>query len=118
MVVKRDGRREPYDRRKLIAGIMLALRKRPVGTAQADEVVNEVESSLAEADRVEVGSDELGEMVLERLLKIDQVAYVRFASVYRQFESPQQFASELENLVDGGAAKNAALRQKGGNIAE
>ena len=102
MVVKRDGRREPYDRQKLLSGIMLSLRKRPIGPARAEEIVREVETGLAHADRIEVGSCELGDMVLNRLVKLDPVAYVRFASVYRQFENPQQFMSELENLSKGG----------------
>lgn len=102
MVAKRDNRREPYDRQKLLSGILLALRKRPVGAARADEIVTEVEAELARTDRLEVSSAELGDMVLERLARLDPVAYVRFASVYRQFENPQQFIQELERLSKGG----------------
>jgi transcriptional repressor NrdR len=102
MVVKRDGRREPYDRRKLLNGIQLALRKRPVGRDRVEELIDSVEASLAEDYRLEAPTKELGEMVLTRLVKLDPVGYVRFASVYRQFESTEQFMAELNNLRKGG----------------
>jgi transcriptional repressor NrdR len=102
MVVKRDGRREPYSRQKLLNGIQLALRKRPVGREQVEELIDSVEAGLAEANRLEAPSKELGEMVLNRLVKLDPVGYVRFASVYRQFENAEQFMAELKNLRKGG----------------
>jgi len=102
MVVKRDGRREPYSRQKLLNGIQLALRKRPVGRERIEQLIDSVEAGLAEANRLEAPSQELGEMVLTRLVKLDPVGYVRFASVYRQFESTEQFMEELKNLRKGG----------------
>jgi len=101
MVTKHDGRREPFDRDKLLRGIMLALRKRPMSRSTAEELVTGVESALAETGRIEVTSKEIGEMVLSKLADIDQVAYVRFASVYRQFESLEQFTKELNELKGG-----------------
>lgn len=102
MVVKRDGRREPYDRGKLIAGVELACRKRPASRADIEKLVMAVEAGLADENRSEVSSKELGERVLEQLRAFDQVAYVRFASVYRQFDSPEKFAEELRSLARGG----------------
>jgi transcriptional repressor NrdR len=101
MVVKRDGRREPYNRQKLLNGILLACRKRPISRAEIEKLIDFVETRLNEDCRVEVSSSELGELVLKQLLSIDPVAYVRFASVYRQFNSPEQFVEELENLKKG-----------------
>lgn len=98
MVVKRNGSREPFDRGKLLAGVVLACRKRPVGREEMDKLVDSIEVKLGEDYRLEVPSQELGELVLERLSVLDPVAYVRFASVYRQFESPEQFVKELKNL--------------------
>lgn len=98
MVIKRDGRREPYDRQKVVNGIVLACRKRPVGRQEIEQVVEAVETRLEEQGRVEVSSAEIGELVLEQLIKIDPVAYVRFASVYRQFTSPEQFVEELKKF--------------------
>ncbi|MGQ9707272.1 MAG: transcriptional regulator NrdR [bacterium] len=104
MVIKRDGRREPYDRQKLINGVVLACRKRPVGREKIEKMVDSVELKLSEDSRIEVSSTELGELVLEQLINLDPVAYVRFASVYRQFDSPEQFVEELNNLKKGGGS--------------
>lgn len=101
MVIKRDRRREPYDRQKLLNGILLACRKRPVSRTEIEKLIDAVEAKVTEDSRVEVSSTELGELVLEKLLAIDPVAYVRFASVYRQFNSPEQFVEELKNLKKG-----------------
>ncbi len=111
MVIKRDGRREPYDRQKLLTGILLACRKRPVSRDKIEELVDRVETKLSEDSRVEVSSRELGELVLERLIEIDPVAYVRFASVYRQFNSPEQFVEELKHIKKGG--ESGKVREKG-----
>lgn len=109
MVIKRDGAREPYERQKLVNGVLLACRKRPVSRDRIEKLVDEVEAKLSEDERLEVSSAELGEMVLEQLINIDPVAYVRFASVYRQFNTPEQFVEELNNLKErresGGAKK-------------
>jgi len=98
IVVKRNGTREPFDRGKLLAGVVLACRKRPISREDMDKLVDSVEARLGEDYRLEVPSQELGELVLERLSVLDPVAYVRFASVYRQFDSPEHFVEELENL--------------------
>ena len=102
MVIKRDGTREPYVREKLMRGVILACRKRPVSREAMERLVDAVEARLDEDYRVEVASMELGELVLGRLRDLDPVAYVRFASVYRKFDTAEQFAEELENLVKGG----------------
>lgn len=102
MVIKRDGTREPYVREKLMRGVILACRKRPVSREVMERLVDAVEARLDEDYRVEVASRELGELVLGRLRDLDPVAYVRFASVYRKFDTAEQFAEELENLVKGG----------------
>ncbi|MEO0125065.1 MAG: transcriptional regulator NrdR [candidate division WOR-3 bacterium] len=98
MVVKSDGRREPYERDKLISGILLACRKRPISREMVENLVNSIEKELADEYKLEIESKELGEMVLERLLKLDEVAYVRFASVYKKFENIEQFQEELQEI--------------------
>jgi len=98
MVVKRNGSREPYDRGKLLTGVVVACRKRPIGREELDKLVDSVEVKLGEDYRLEVPSQELGDLVLERLSVLDPVAYVRFASVYRQFDSPEHFVEALKNL--------------------
>ncbi len=98
MVVKRDGSRQPYDRGKLLAGVVLACRKRPISRDDMEKLVDSVDVKLGEDSRLEVPSQELGELVLERLCALDPVAYVRFASVYRQFDSPEHFVEALKNL--------------------
>ncbi len=97
-VVKRDGRREPYDRDKLLGGIALACRKRPVSREVIETIVTSIETALADEYKTEISSTELGERVLEKLADLDQVSYVRFASVYRQFNDVEQFSKELRRL--------------------
>ncbi len=97
-VIKRDGSREPYDRNKLLEGIVTACRKRPISREQLEGVVDKIENTLADDYKVEVTSAELGEMVLTHLLRLDQVSYVRFASVYRKFEDINEFSKELKTL--------------------
>jgi transcriptional repressor NrdR len=101
MVEKRDGRREPFERAKLERGIIRALEKRPVSQLSIENLVNEIEDEAAQKGRAanEISSVELGEMVLRRLYGIDKVAYVRFASVYRKFETMDEFLKEIERLV-------------------
>ncbi len=108
MVIKRDGSREPYDRGKLLNGVMLACRKRPVSRDSLEKLLDRIETRMGEEYRLEVPTQELGEMVLAQLRELDPVAYVRFASVYRKFNSPAQFAAELENLEKGGSSAGAA----------
>lgn len=110
VVIKRSGGNEPYDRGKLLAGVMLACRKRPLSREQIERLVDSVESKLGEQNRLEVSSVELGGMVLTELRKLDPVAYVRFASVYRQFDTPEKFVEELKNLESGGSIGQAGQR--------
>lgn len=102
MVVKRDGRREPFDRSKLERGIIRALEKRPVSSLSIENLVNEIEDEAAMVGKTsnEIPSQELGEMVLGRLYTIDKVAYVRFASVYRKFETMGEFLKVIQRLED------------------
>ncbi len=98
MVVKRDGRREKFERQKVLEGLLRACQKRPVGVAKLAEVVDAVESRLAEnADR-EISTTEIGELVMDRLKGLDKIAYVRFASVYRDFQDVEAFLTELKDL--------------------
>jgi len=101
-VVKRDGRREPFDRQKLRGSILKACEKRSVGVPAVDDVVAEIEARLHERAEKEITSKELGELVMEHLQKLDQVAYVRFASVYRQFKDISQFMDEVKGLIKEG----------------
>jgi transcriptional repressor NrdR len=100
MVVKKDGRREQYDREKLLRGLMKACEKRPVSREQLDGLLYEVEVVISNRFRNEVKSMELGNEVIDRLHALDEVAYVRFASVYRQFTDINQFMKEVKSLLD------------------
>ncbi|MCX5801003.1 MAG: transcriptional regulator NrdR [Candidatus Eisenbacteria bacterium] len=99
MVIKKDGRREPFRREKIKAGILKACEKRPISPVTIDEVVDSVESSLQKQMRSEVTSIDIGESVMQALSNLDEVAYVRFASVYRHFKDINQFMEELKNLL-------------------
>ena len=98
-VVKRDGRRESFDREKLLTGLLRACEKRPVPRRDLVAMVDAVESKLASRDVREMSTEEIGNMVIGELRRLDQVAYVRFASVYRRFEDVNQFMDELRNLL-------------------
>ena len=98
-VVKRDGRRELFDREKLLNGLLKACEKRPVARAELVALVDTVESELASREVREISTEEIGNNVIERLRRLDQVAYVRFASVYRRFEDVNQFMDELKKLL-------------------
>lgn len=98
-IIKKDGRRENYDRQKLIKGIITACEKRPVALSQIEDLATEVENELAENYQREVSSGEVGELVMKKLHKLDNIAYVRFASVYRQFKDVGEFLSEVNNLL-------------------
>ena len=100
LVVKKDGRREPFDREKLLAGLQKAVEKRPVSMDQLEALVAEVEMRLQERGEKEVPSSAIGEEVMRRLRTLDQVAYVRFASVYRSFRDIEEFMDELKGLLD------------------
>ena len=103
-VVKKDGRREPFDRKKIVEGLARACQKRPVSRERIDELVTAVERRVQELGEREVASHVVGEAVMERLRDLDQVAYVRFASVYRAFRDVGEFMSELQGLVTSAPA--------------
>jgi len=100
MVVKKDGRREMFDRNKVLGGIIKALEKRPVSGEQVEHMVDEIERKLYSFGQREVASQQIGELVMEALRDTDEVAYVRFASVYRQFKDINRFLEELEHLLE------------------
>lgn len=99
MVIKKDGRREAFDRSKLLNGIIRACEKRPVSIADMEKIVDEIERGLNNMMEKEVDSTFIGELVMERLKDLDEVAYVRFASVYRQFTDINTFVAEIEKLL-------------------
>ncbi len=99
MVVKKDGTRQPFDNQKLLRGMMKACEKRPIQISQLEEIVEEVESLLQERPDKEIAVAEIGRLVCERLKALDKVAYVRFASVYREFKDVADFKRELESLI-------------------
>lgn len=98
LVIKKDGRREAFDRTKLTAGIHRACEKRPVSAKALDALVEEIEQLATDSPDREISSSLIGERVMERLRELDKVAYVRFASVYREFEDVREFMAELQNL--------------------
>jgi transcriptional repressor NrdR len=99
MVIKKDGRREPFDRKKILAGIIRACEKRPVSMEKMEEIISQVERSIQKKSDREVSASRIGELVMERLKNLDDVAYVRFASVYRQFKDVGQFMVELKDIL-------------------
>jgi transcriptional repressor NrdR len=101
MVVKKDGRREPFDRHKILSGLVKATQKRPISVNQLEAVVDDVEALLTEKPDREIASSEIGERIMQRLHDLDEVAYVRFASVYRQFKDVSEFVAEVKGLLEG-----------------
>ena len=99
MVIKKDGRRESFDRNKIISGILKACEKRPVSVEKVEALVDKVEKELQKSFDKEVKAQIVGELVMDYLHKLDEVAYVRFASVYRQFKDINQFMKELKDLL-------------------
>lgn len=99
MVVKKDGRREPYDRQKMAGGILIACQKRPVSPDRIDQLVDRVEARISERGEREIPSDVVGQLVMEELQEVDQVAYVRFASVYRHFKDVGEFLEEIRSML-------------------
>nr|WP_249436089.1 transcriptional regulator NrdR [Paenibacillus sp. Marseille-Q4541] len=99
IVIKKDGSREEFSREKLLRGLIRACEKRPVSVEQLDSIVSEVETSLRNTAVAEVESRDIGELVMEQLYPVDEVAYVRFASVYRQFKDINMFMKELKTLL-------------------
>ena len=105
-MVKKNGNREMFDRTKLVNGMIRACEKRPVSVKQIENAVNEIEANLQSSMRSEVPSTEIGELVMEKLKALDEVAYVRFASVYRQFKDINTFMEELKKLLGEGNVPN------------
>lgn len=99
MVVKKDGRRQPFDSQKLLRGLLKACEKRPVPLAKLEEIVEEVENRLQDRSDKELNAAKIGQLVMKRLKALDKVAYVRFASVYREFKDVVEFKKELESLL-------------------
>lgn len=99
MVIKKDKSRQPYNREKLLNGILRACEKRPVSIGQIDHLIDSVEAQIYNTLQREVASTEIGEKVMHELRRLDEVAYVRFASVYRQFKDIDTFMSELQKII-------------------
>ncbi len=100
MVIKKDGRRQPFDRTKIISGLVKACEKRPVSIDKIEEMTSEIERAIQRQFDREVQANVIGELIMEKLAVVDEVAYVRFASVYRQFRDVNQFMSELKHILD------------------
>lgn len=99
MIIKKDDTREPYNRSKIEAGILRACHKRPVSSGQINKLIDEVENQIFSMDKKELPSTVIGELVMEKLKDVEEVAYVRFASVYREFKDVNTFVEELEELL-------------------
>ena len=99
-VIKKDGTHEPFDRQKILSGLLKACEKRPVSVTRLEEIVNRIELDLYEKYDREVKTKVVGEMVMQSLRELDQVAYVRFASVYREFKDVSEFMSELQPMLE------------------
>ena len=110
-VIKNDGRREEFSRAKLMSGLRKACAKRPLPTGTIDNVVEEIEGELQKLGRVEVPSGSIGEMVMNQLRGLDRVAYIRFASVYRDFADAETFKSEVDSLLQSGKGVEAPSAQ-------
>ncbi len=98
-VVKKDNTRESYDRRKVLSGILKACEKRPVSVEQIEQMVDEIERAIEKGHEQEIGSKEIGELVMQKLHHVDEVAYVRFASVYKQFKDVNEFMEVVKKLL-------------------
>jgi transcriptional repressor NrdR len=99
MVIKKDGRREKFDRQKVLSGLLRACEKRPVSMGLLENIVNDAESMVVESPERECSTARIGEKLMERLRQVDKVAYVRFASVYRDFQDEEEFLTELTSLI-------------------
>lgn len=102
-VVKKDGRREPFDRLKIASGMKRACEKRPISMEQLDQIIGEIERYYQDRGDREIQSQEIGQFVMAKLKELDEVAYVRFASVYREFKDISEFVNELKSLKENGA---------------
>lgn len=99
MVVKKDGRREKFERHKILAGVLRACEKRPISMGKMEQIVNDVEQYVVDSPERERTTSDIGELIMDRLKQIDKVAYIRFASVYRDFKDVDEFRSALEHLL-------------------
>ena len=107
MVVKKDGRRERFDRQKVLSGLLRASEKRPISSAQLESIVDAAESFLIDAPERERTTSEIGELIMDNLKTLDTVAYIRFASVYRDFKDVREFKEELEGLLKNHGSSKA-----------
>jgi transcriptional repressor NrdR len=107
-IIKNDQRREPYEREKLLHGILSACKKRPIGREQIDAIIDRIEEQAQKLSKTEIPSSEIGKLVMDELYKLDDVAYVRFASVYRQFKDKGEFVTQVKEL----AARTGAAPHK------
>lgn len=104
-VIKKDGRREDYNRQKIMSGLLTACEKRPVSMEKIEKLVSEIEKKLEKDNRKEISSKRIGELIMKKLHKLDEIAYVRFASVYRQFKDIGQFMQEVKGILGKGGKK-------------
>ncbi len=109
MVVKKDGKREIFERNKIMAGLLRACEKRPISSSQLESIVDSVEKNVQDSADRELPTSEIGKIIMRRLKELDKVAYVRFASVYLEFEDVSEFMTELKNLV---RARDKSTRSK------
>jgi transcriptional repressor NrdR len=114
MVVKKDGRRETFERNKIMSGLLRACEKRPISSAQLESIVDDIEKTVQDTPDRELSTNDVGKMIMKRLKSLDKVAYVRFASVYLEFEDVSEFMTELKYLVRarGKTAKTKPKRSK------
>ncbi len=100
MVVKKDGAREFFDRERILKGIIRSCEKRPISIKQMENIVTDIEKEIVNMMQREISSEEIGNLVMDKLKDIDEVSYVRFASVYRQFKDVNSFLDELKNIIE------------------
>lgn len=112
MVVKKDGRRETFDRNKVLSGLRRAVEKRPISSPQLESLVDDVEREVQDSLDRELSTNEIGKIIMRRLKALDKVAYVRFASVYLEFEDVSAFMTELKALVDSRSRTTPSIKKK------
>lgn len=112
VVIKKDGRREPFQRDKIFEGISRACQKRPISVEAIEEFIDSLEQSFQDSGRKEIATTEIGERIMAKLHEWDDVAYVRFASVYRQFKDPNDFVQELKELSESRRKKESRNKKK------
>jgi len=106
MVVKKDGRHEPFDRKKVLGGIIRACEKRPISIEKMEDIATQIERAIQKKSDRQVPASRIGELIMDKLKNLDHVAYVRFASVYRQFKDVEQFMEELKDIIKKDKRKN------------